>query len=209
MTTSIDYMNEIPPEREINDTFRGCLSKVESAFGALSPGWQHTLRLRDSPPYPETVITGPNTVSVWVTKGRSRVGYLFEAGHEAVHCLNPSLIRATYLEEAVAGAFSQSLVFGRFGQLGLERTLLTRDYNLALEMAVAIDRDVVRLGRRLRGHVGSLRKVPPEAVRELYPQAPDSTVQHILKMFPWQSESESTPGSDAPRAMACPRPESQ
>ena len=60
-------------------------------------------------------------------------------------------------------------------------------------MAATIDRDVVELGRRLRGHAGSLRKVRPEAVRELYPQAPCSTVQQILEMFPRQGQCESTP----------------
>ena len=31
-------MNEIPPEREIHDTFRECLLQAEAAFGARSPG---------------------------------------------------------------------------------------------------------------------------------------------------------------------------
>ena len=165
-------MNEIPPEREIHDTFRECLSQAGAAFGARSPGWQYAVRLRNPPSLPETVVTSIDMVTVWLTKERSSVGYLFEAGHEVVHCLNPGPPDSTYLEEAVATAFSRRLVFSRFGQPGLDRITLTKDYILALEMAATIDRDVVELGRRLRGHAGSLRKVRPEAVRELYPQAP-------------------------------------
>ena len=121
MTTSIDYMNEIPPERDIHDTFRECLSQAEAAFGARCPGWQYAVRLRDSPSLPETVVTSIDMVTVWLTKERSRVGYLFEAGHEVVHCLNPGPPDSTYLEEAVATAFSRRLVFSRFGQPGLDR----------------------------------------------------------------------------------------
>ena len=161
---------------------------AEATFGTRSPGWQYIVRLRDTPPYPETVIIGSELVCVWLTKERSRVGYLYEAGHEAVHCLNPGSPDATYLEEAVAAAFSRWLVSSRFGQLGLEQTMLTKDYSSALQMASAIDRDVVRLGRRLRGHIGSLREVSFAAIRELYPRPPDSTVQQILKAFPRQGD---------------------
>ena len=186
-------MNEIPPERDIHDTFRECLSQAEAAFGARSSGWQYAVRLRNHPSLPETVVTSIDMVTVWLTKERSRVGYVLEAGHEVVHCLNPGPPDSTYLEEAVATAFSLRLVFSRFGQPRLDRITLTKDYILALGMAATIDRDVVELGRRLRGHAGSLRKVRPEAVRELYPHAPYSTVQQILEMFPRQGQSKSTP----------------
>ena len=164
---------------------------AEATFGTRSPGWQYNVQLRDTPPYPETVIVGTELVCVWLTKERSRVGFVYEAGHEAVHCLNPGSPDATHLEEAVAAAFSRWLVSSRFGQLGLEQTMLTKDYSNALQMASAIDTDVVRLGRRLRGHIGSLREVSSAAIRELYPRSPDSTVQQILEAFPRQSD----PGS--------------
>ncbi len=165
---------------------------AEGTLGARSPGWQYKVQLRDTPPYPETVIVGPDLVCVWLTKDRSRVGYLYEAGHETVHCLNPGPPDATYLEEAVAAAFSRWLVSNRFGQIGLEKTKLTEDYGKALQMASAIDVDVVRLGRRLRGHIGSLRDVSSATIRELYPRCPDSTVQQILAAFPRQGDRGST-----------------
>ena len=164
---------------------------AEATFGTRSPGWQYNVQLRDTPPYPETVIVGTELVCVWLTKERSRVGFVYEAGHEVVHCLNPGSPDATHLEEAVAAAFSRWLVSSRFGQLGLEQTMLTKDYSNALQMVSAIDTDVVRLGRRLRGHIGSLREVSSAAIRELYPRSPDSTVQQILEAFPRQSD----PGS--------------
>ena len=182
-------MNMVPDKREVHLIFWECLSSAEATFGARSLGWQYKVQLRDTPAYPETVIAGTELVCVWLTKGRSRVGYLYEAGHEAVHCLNPGPSDATYLEEGVAAAFSRLLVSSRFGQLGLEKTMLTKDYSNALKMASAIDTDIVRLGRRLRGHVGSLRDVSTAAIRELYPRSPDSTVQQILEAFPRQSDA--------------------
>ena len=159
MNTSTECMNLVPDEREVHHIFLECLSMAEATFGTRSPGWQYNVQLRDTPPYPETVIVGTELVCVWLTKERSRVGFVYEAGHEAVHCLNPGSPDATHLEEAVAAAFSRWLVSSRFGQLGLEQTMLTKDYSNALQMASAIDTDVVRLGRRLRGHIGSLREV--------------------------------------------------
>ena len=188
MNTSTEYMNMVPDEREVHDIFWECLSMAEATFGTRGPGWQYIVRLRDTPPYPETVTIGTELVCVWLTKERSRVGYLYEAGHEAVHCLNPGSPDATYLEEAVAAAFSRWLVFSRFGQVGLEQTMVTEDYSSALQMASAFDRDVVRLGRRLRGHTGSLREVYPAAIRELYPRSSGSTIQQILMGFPRQSD---------------------
>ena len=187
----------VPDEREVHRTFWTCLSLAESTLGPRSPGWQYRVQLRDTPAYPETVIVGPELVCVWLTKERSRVGYFYEAGHEAVHCLNPGPPNATYLEEAVAVAFSRWLVSCRFGQLGLERTTLTEDYSSALQMVSAIDTDVVRLGSRLRGHVGSLREVSFAAIRELYPKSSDSTIQQILEAFPRQSDPGSACGIGA------------
>ncbi len=204
MNTSTESMNMVPDEREVHLIFWECLSSAEATFGARSPGWQYKVQLRDTPAYPETVIAGTELVCVWLTKGRSRVGYLYEAGHEAVHCLNPGPSDATYLEEGVAAAFSRLLVSSRFGQLGLEKTMLTKDYSNALKMASAIDTDIVRLGRRLRGHVGSLRDVSTAAIRELYPRSPDSTVQQILEAFPRQSDAGSNGDIGATGPSCCP-----
>ena len=185
--TMVDYMNAVPPEPEIHNTFRECLSKAVAAFGPPSHGWQYAVLLRDPPSLPETVVTGIDMVTVWLSRERSRVGYLFEAGHEVVHCLNPGPPDATYLEEAVATAFSRLLVHSRFGQTGLASTELTSEYSLALAMAASVDWDIVRLGRRLRYQVGSLRKTRPETVLGLYPRAPGSTVHLMLRKFPRQA----------------------
>ena len=160
----------MPSSLEILDTFRECLSEAEAAFGPRSPGWKYSIRLRPSGG-PETVVTSKGMVTVWLTANLTRVGLLFEAGHEAVHCLNPGR-DSTYLEEAVATAFSRSLVHNRFGQPRLASTKLTSEYSLALSMAASVDWDVVRLGKRLRYQVGTLRKTRPETVLGLYPRAP-------------------------------------
>ena len=106
-----------------------------------------------------------------------------------MHCLNLGPPDATSLEEAVAAAFSRWVVSSRFGQLGLEKTMLTKNYCNALQMASAVDTDVVRLGSRLRGHIGSLREVSSTVILELYPRSPDSTVQQILEAFPRQNDA--------------------
>ena len=91
------------------------------------------------------------------------------------------------LEEAVAVAFSRQLVSDRFGQIGLARTKVDKDYKSALQMAATIEMDVISLGRRLRRSVSSLRAVSAEVIRELYPRIPSTTVQMILGTFPRQS----------------------
>ena len=110
MVTSFDeylrYIDEVPPDDEIRVTVDCCLAEAGEAFGALETGWDYQVELRESPAHPETVVVGPGKVRIYLTAGRSRVGYLFEAGHEAVHCLNPSNYGETFLEEAVAVAFS-------------------------------------------------------------------------------------------------------
>ena len=93
MNTSTESMNMVPDEREVHLIFWECLSSAEATLGARSPGWQYKVQLRDTPAYPETVIAGTELVCVWLTKGRSRVGYLYEAGHEAVHCLVSRALR--------------------------------------------------------------------------------------------------------------------
>ena len=190
MVTSCDeylrYIGEVPLEGEIRVTVDCCLAAVGEAFGALETGWDYQVELRESPAHPETVVVGPGKVRIYLTADRSRVGYVFEASHEAVHCLNPSNHGETFLEEAVAVAFSLRMTEKWFGRPGLDRCKLTDKYERAVQLAATIDDDVVRLGRRLRGHVGNLREVEQAAVQELYPHVPDTIVRQVLEEFPRQ-----------------------
>ena len=186
--TYLRYIDEIPLDNEIRVAVDYCLAAAGEAFGALEAGWDYQIELRDTPARPETVVVGPGQVRIYLTADCSRVGYVFEAGHEAVHCLNPCNYEETFLEEAVAVAFSLQVTEKRFGRTGLDRCKLTENYEQAVRWAAAIDDDVVRLGRRLRGHVGNLRKVELVAVKELYRHAPESIVRQILEAFPRQSE---------------------
>ena len=180
----LTYIKAIPPEDEIREMVDYSLAAAGEAFGALEAGWEYMVELREIPPYPETVVVGPSKVCIHLTACRSRAGYVFEAGHEAVHCLNPCNNGTTFLEEAVAVAFSLEVVEKQFGRTGLDRCELPENYKRAVRWAAAVDDDVVRLGRRLRGHVGSLRKVEPATVKELYPHAPEAIVRQILETFP-------------------------
>ena len=180
------HIDEIPLNDEMRGTVDYCLAAAGEAFGALEAGWDYEVESRETPARPETVVVGPGKVRIYLTAGCSRVGYVFEAGHEAVHCLNPCNYGETFLEEAVAVAFSLKVTEKRFGRTGLERCKLTENYERALRLAVTIDDDVVRLGRRLRGHVGNLRKVGLAAIKELYPHAPESIARQILDPFPRQ-----------------------
>ena len=180
------YIGEIPPEDEIQLMVDDCLAAAGEAFGELEAGWDHQVELREDPARPETVVVGPGKIRINLTVGRSRVGYVFEAGHEAVHCLNPSNYGDTFLEEAVAAAFSLAVTENRFGLAGLDLCRLTKNYERAVRLAAALDDDVVRLGRRLRGQFGSLRDVGPDDVKNLYPQAPESIVRQLLEAFPRQ-----------------------
>ncbi len=180
----LKYIGAVPPEDETRATVDYCLAAAGEAFGGLEAGWDYEVELRAKPDNPETVVVGPGKVRIYLNVGRSRVGYVFEAGHEAVHCLNPCNYGETFLEEAVAVAFSLRVTENRFGRTGLDRCNLTENYERAVRLAAAIDDDIVRLGRRLRGHVGNLRKVGPAVVKELYPHAPESIVRQILEAFP-------------------------
>ena len=79
----------IPSWPDIQRIFRDCLSEAELTFGPCALGWEYSVRLRQSPEYPETINDGQSQVTVWLTKGRSWIGYYYEAAHEAVHCLDP------------------------------------------------------------------------------------------------------------------------
>ena len=180
------HIDGIPSDDEMRGMAAYCRAAAGETFGALEAGWDYEVESRKTPAYPETVVVGPGKVHIYLTARRSRVGYIFEAGHEAVHCLNPCNGGASFLEEAVAVAFSLKVTEKRFGRIGLERCELSKDYKRARRLAVAIDDDVVRLGRRLRGHVGNLRKVGLAAIKELYPHAPESIARQILDRFPRQ-----------------------
>ncbi len=180
----LTYIRAFPSEDEIREMVAYCLTEAGEAFGALEAGWDYKVKLRKNPPYPETVVVGPGKVCINLTTCRSRVGYVFEAGHEAVHCLNPCNNGENLLEEAVAVAFSLKVTEEQFGRTGLDCCELSENYKQAVRLAAAIDDDIMRLGQRLRGQVGNLRKVEPATIKELYPDAPELIVRQILETFP-------------------------
>ncbi len=180
------HIDEIPLYGEVRVTVDDCLTAARETFGALEAGWEYHVVLREAPTYPETVVVGPGRVRIYLTADRSRVGYVFEAGHEAVHCLNPYNYGETFLEEAIASEFSLRVTEKRFGRAGLDRCKLTGARERAVLLAATIDDDIVRLGQRPRGHVGNLRKVELATLRELYPHAPESILRQILEVFPRQ-----------------------
>lgn len=180
----LTYIKTVPLEDEIQEIVDYCLAEAGEAFGALEAGWDYKVKLRETPSYPETVVVGPGKVCINLTAGCTWVGCVFEAGHEVVHCLNPCNNGETFLEEAVAVAFSLKMTEKKFGRAGLDRCELSENYKQAVRLAAAIDDDIVRLGQRLRGQVGNLRKVEPATIKELYPHAPERIVRQILETFP-------------------------
>ena len=178
----------IPCWSAIQSIFWHCLTEAERIFGPRAVGWEYTVRLRKSPLYPETINDGQSQVTVWLTEGRSWVGYYFEAAHEAVHCLNPAIPSgsAMFIEEAVGTEFSLEVVRRIFGQRGVDNCTIPLKYRNARELASVIDEDMIRLGRRLRKHAGALGRVTAEAIEELYPEAPQRSILGSLKRLPRQ-----------------------
>ena len=166
--------------------FWHCLSEAERTFGPRAVDWEYAVRLRKSPSYPETINDGQSQVTVWLTTGRSWIGYFFEAAHEAVHCLNPIVPSgsAMYIEEAIASEFGLEVVRRIFDQRGVEACTMSPDYRHARELASEINEDMIRLGQRIRGHTGALGRVTVEAIQELYPDAPRWAVLGSLGRFP-------------------------
>ena len=175
----------VPSPEETERIFLWCLNEAAGAFGPLEPGKRYTLRLRaENVGGPETICLGDQVI-ICLTEGRNALGFHFEAGHEAVHCLNPRPGRtATYLEEAVATAFSLDVVDRTFGAEGVVQCRVPRNYRVARDLAATVDQDIIRLGKRLRERCGSLGNVTHEAFAELYPGSADSTVDFLLTRFP-------------------------
>ena len=166
--------------------FWHCLCEAEHTFGPCAAGWEYTVLLRQSPPYPETINDGQCRVTVWLTRGKSSIGYCFEAAHEAIHCLDPTVPSgsAMYIEEAIASDFSLEVVRRIFGQRGVDACTIPPAYRYARELASEIDNDIIRLGQRLRKHTGALGRVTAEAIEELYPDAPRWALLGSLGRFP-------------------------
>lgn len=166
--------------------FWHCLSEAEHTFGPRATGWEYTVRLRESPPFPETINDGQSQVTVWLTTCRSWVGFYYEAAHEAVHCLNPTVPSgpAMYIEEAIAVEFSLDVVHRIFGQRGVDACTISSGYQHAKQLASEIDDNVIGLGQRLREQTGALGRVTLEAIEELYPDAPKWALHGSLREFP-------------------------
>ena len=114
----------------------------------------------------------------WVTASRPH--------HEAVHCLNPIIPSgsATYIEEAIASEFGLEVVRRLFDQHGVDKCTIPPDYLRARELASEIDKDIIKLGQRLREHAGALGRVTVEAIEEIYPDAPRWALLGSLEKFP-------------------------
>ena len=177
----------VPPDDEIQSIFWDCLSDAENAFGPKRPELQYEVRITEEKKYPETINYGTK-VLVFLTRGRSRIGYYYEAGHEAVHCLN-GVNHSTYLEEAVATAFALHKVRSTFGQDGVDKCQVSSDYQRAIDLVHQVDTDVITFGRQVRELVGygSLSKdVTPSVLAELYPDAPQPAIDTLTSDFPRQ-----------------------
>ena len=180
--------DSVPCESTIQLIFWHCLSEAEHTFGPRAVGWEYSVRLRQHPLNPETINDGQSQVDVWLTTGRSWIGYYFEAAHEAVHCLNPNVPSgsAMNIEEAIAVEFSLEVVRRIFGQRGVDACAISPDYRYARELASEIDKDMIRLGQRLREHTGALGRVTGEVIEELYSDAPRLALLGSLGRFPRQ-----------------------
>lgn len=188
LTQRLKSPGSIPSCSETQRIFWHCLSEAEHTFGPRATGWEYSIRLRTSPLRPETINDGHSQVTVWLTKGRSWVGYYFETAHEAVHCLNPTVPSgpAMYLEEAIATELSLKVVRRNFGQDGVDKCTMSPDYRCARVLASKIDENLIRLGQRIRKHIGALGRMNLEAIEELYPHAPRQSILASLKKFPRQ-----------------------
>ena len=177
----------VPPYDEIQSIFWNCLSEAENTFGPRQPVLRYGMRVAHEKKYPETINYGTIVLALF-TEGRSRIGYYYEAGHEAVHCLHAGNY-STYLEEAVATAFALHMVRLTFEQYGIDRCKVSSSYQQAMALAHQVDTDIIRLGRQLRERIGydSLSKdVTPNVILELYPDAPHHAIDTLTSDFPRQ-----------------------
>ncbi len=167
---------QIPDYAEVETLFHEALAEAEALLGPRSPKWQNVVvKFNAIVSQPRTDNDGNSTITVWLNPDRSWVGYCFEAAHEAVHCLNPVRLHdSTYLEEAVAVAFSLRMVHSRYGTYGTGKCRLSDQYREAVRRAGRVDGDTLSLGKRVRVRVGfgSLSlDVDSEILSELYPSA--------------------------------------
>ena len=178
---------KIPPGYAIRQLFWDCLLEAERTFGRRVVGWNYRVELRAGGP-PMTTNDGRTNVTVYLNTDRSWLGYYFEAAHEAVHCLNPIpfMADAKYLEEAVAAAFSLHIVERNFGAQLLNVCTLGPNYTRACELAVKIDKSIIRLGQQLRKRAAALEYVTTDIIKEIYPDADNAVVEAILDRFPRQ-----------------------
>ena len=178
----------VPTETDREVTFQSCLNMAECTFGPRDTRWDITLRLvqRRSPRRaPETLPYGQGLAKVRLYIDTNWGGFILEAAHEAVHCLNPGN-GAGYLEEGVATAFSLAVVNGSLGRPEPDSSRVSKDYQVALNRASAIDSNIIALGRQLRERVGSLRAVTPAVILERGPGTPFDVAQAALQAFPRQ-----------------------
>ena len=187
--TDVHAWNLIPDPLEVETTFFELLAAAESSLGPRDCKWQHIhVEFHDAVSQPRTDNDGISTITVLLNPSRSRIGYCYEAAHEAVHCINPVAARdSKYLEEAVAVAFSRKMVYTKHSKYGLDKCGLTDAYHEALRRATRIDVDILRLGKRARERVGfgSLSlDVTPDLLRELYPSVDQATLASVVDKFP-------------------------
>ena len=178
----------MPTETEREITFQSCLDVAECTFGPRDARWDIALRLvqRRSPRRaPETLPCGQGRAKVRLYIDTTWEGFILEAAHEAVHCLNPGN-GATYLEEGVATAFSLAVVDGSLGRPEADSPRVSNDYQDALDRACAIEPDIIGLGQQLRERVGSLRAVTPAVILERSPGTSFEVAQAALQVFPRQ-----------------------
>ena len=102
--------------------------------------------------------------------------------------MNPiSASDSIYLEEAIAVAFSLRMVSNKYGKRGLEQCRVSSEYREAIRRATRVDYDIVKLGKKVRGHInfGSLSLgVTPDILRELYPNPNDRVLTSLVEKFP-------------------------
>ena len=180
---------DVPTETEREITFQSCLNMAERTFGPRDTRWDITLRLvqRRSPRRaPETFPYGQGRVKVRLYTDTVWEGFILEAAHEAVHCLNPGNGATSYLEEGVATTFSLAVVDGSLGRPEPDSSRVSKDYQDALNRASAINPNIIALGRQLRERVGSLRAVTPAVILERSPGTPFEVAQAALQAFPRQ-----------------------
>ena len=170
--------------------FHETLAEAEMVFGPRDPKWESfCIRYHSEAERPRIDPCDSGIVAVWLNPDRSRIGYRFEIAHEVVHCLNPiSASEATYLEEAVAVAFSLRTIYHWYGKYGLSKCKITDvEYTKASKWAGQVDSDVVGLGKNLRKRTeyGSLSlDVTAELLAELYPNAPKGAIASLISN-PW------------------------